>query len=329
MRKKKGFTLVELLVVIAIIALLMGILMPALARVKQLAYQMVCGANLSGLGKAIMIYIADFDDDFPKSGGIGGSWAEELGGIGSGGSDAWEADNEIEAYSPTGNSGDGEGTVTGSLYLLVKYSDVTPSQFLCKGDMARAFILDQQSNILEDLDEAWDFGAFTASSTGHKPAAHVSYSYHQPFGIHRLNALSTPGMAVLADRNPFIASPFTITATAYGTDVDLDQFDYDPDNPNPTLERNGNCLMHQGNGQNVAFNDGSVRFEDRPFCGVNYDNIYAPWDTTLGSMDLARGLGREPFNVMPGPNPSDWVPEDKNDSFLVHETAEGLPVPPR
>jgi prepilin-type N-terminal cleavage/methylation domain-containing protein len=52
--KKKGFTLVELLVVIAIIALLMGILMPALARVRQIAFRMVCGTNLSGIGKAML-----------------------------------------------------------------------------------------------------------------------------------------------------------------------------------------------------------------------------------------------------------------------------------
>ncbi|MCX5647063.1 MAG: type II secretion system protein [Phycisphaerae bacterium] len=46
MRKSKGFTLIELLVVIAIIALLMAILMPALARVKNQARTIGCRSNL-------------------------------------------------------------------------------------------------------------------------------------------------------------------------------------------------------------------------------------------------------------------------------------------
>ncbi|MFC1677180.1 type II secretion system protein [Planctomycetota bacterium] len=315
--RKKGFTLVELLVVIAIIALLMGILMPALARVKQLAYQMVCGSNLSGLGKAILIYTTDFDDDFPKSGGPIGTWEPAIAD--------WEADNEIDAYDS--DPGPGTGTVTSSLYLLVKYTDVTPAQFLCKGDEAIPFILDEQSADLEELNAAWDFGLFVQGTTGHKPSAHVSYSYHQPFGTHTLNALSTAGMAVLADRNPFLASPFTNEATEYGTDEG--QFDYVPGSPNPTLEKNGNCLMHQGNGQNVMFNDGSVRFEDRIFCGVNQDNIYAPWDMDVyyTDADLARGLGDEPPDELPDTS-EDWAAESRTDSFLVHETDEGAGAPP-
>ena len=46
MDKRRGFTLIELLVVIAIIALLMGILMPALARVKKQAKSAACKMNL-------------------------------------------------------------------------------------------------------------------------------------------------------------------------------------------------------------------------------------------------------------------------------------------
>jgi len=72
--RRKGFTLVELLVVIAIIALLMGILMPALARVRQLAFRMTCGTNLSGIGKAMLIYANDYEDELPRAGGRNSEW---------------------------------------------------------------------------------------------------------------------------------------------------------------------------------------------------------------------------------------------------------------
>jgi prepilin-type N-terminal cleavage/methylation domain-containing protein/prepilin-type processing-associated H-X9-DG protein len=67
MQKRKGFTLIELLVVIAIIALLMGILMPALQKVKQQAQEITCRANLRQYSIAQNIYLDDFDDRYPDA----------------------------------------------------------------------------------------------------------------------------------------------------------------------------------------------------------------------------------------------------------------------
>jgi prepilin-type N-terminal cleavage/methylation domain-containing protein len=61
MKIKKGFTLVELLVVIAIIALLMGILMPALGKAREYARRIVCGSNLRQVGIGILTYSSDTD----------------------------------------------------------------------------------------------------------------------------------------------------------------------------------------------------------------------------------------------------------------------------
>jgi prepilin-type N-terminal cleavage/methylation domain-containing protein len=71
MSKRKGFTLVELLVVIAIIALLMSILMPALARVRNQAKNVLCKSNLKQWGIIFSMYTGDHDDYFHKGWGSG------------------------------------------------------------------------------------------------------------------------------------------------------------------------------------------------------------------------------------------------------------------
>ncbi|MEA3225988.1 MAG: type II secretion system protein [Planctomycetota bacterium] len=284
--KKKGFTLVELLVVIAIIALLMGILMPALARVRQIAFRMVCGTNLSGIGKAMLIYSNDYDDELPRSGGRNSTWSGMI--------PNWLAANRFGAYGVAANGDGGMGSISSCFYLLVKYAEVTPKSFICKGDSGTTEFKPADDGAGDrDLIDLWDFGL--------APTEHCSYSYHMPFGLYAMTTSSEPGMAVAADRNPFITSPM-----AEPKDISL----FIPEGGKEAVAI-GNAIQHQEDGQNVLFLDSHVSFEKKPYCGINDDNIYTFWDGGDIRKGSAPFVGAEP--------------QDRTDSLLVHDAEGGAP----
>ncbi len=163
-------------------------------RIKTLSPHLVCGSNLSKIGKAMLIYANDYNGQLPRASGRDTAW---------GGRIMWDATDRFPAFFLSPDGSGGYATISSSFYLLVKYSEVAPKLFICPDDSgATKFNLSDYPNrnpAVEELIDAWDFGPV--------PAKHCSYTYHMPYGLYALNTSCEPGMAVAADRNPWIISP--------------------------------------------------------------------------------------------------------------------------
>jgi len=291
---KKGFTLIELLVVIAIIALLMGILMPALNKARMLAYRLACGANLGGLGKAMELYASENEDTYPRSGGPRSSWSSSVTIT------EWDHPHETKAFRTTGVP---RATITSCWYLLIRTGGVTIDQFLCKSDQSVEefkFILERPF-LAQKLDQAWDFGGGSHAL----PSNYVSYAYQLPFDVpnprdaegepdwvsYCITGVTSSGAPVAADRSPY-----------------LDELGRDKE-----LGDESNSLQHNGEGQNVLYKGGNVHWRDNPKAGIGGDNIY-----TYGK---APGFtnGGDPVGISPKKQGGDAALGSKgdNDALLV------------
>jgi len=291
--KSKGLAPVELLFLIVAMILLVGLLVLLLPRRRSYATRMVCGMNLSGIGKAMLLYANDYRDELPRAGGRNSVWGQLA---------DWMAPDRERAYGLQADGASGATTISSSLYLLVKYAEVPPKTFLCLSARTRK---DRERGVTEfkpgtyrlrdkrlTLTDFWDFGP--------DPSRHVSYAYQMIYGPHRLILWAEPNMAVAADRNPWMDAP-----AAKARDFSLFTPEIPPFNGTSDQARQGNSSRHEGDGQMVMFLDTHVSFERRSYCGIENDNIYTSWDGT----DKVRSRPPKPGSQ----------PAGERDSLLVND----------
>ena len=111
--KAKKIGPVEVLVVVLVCLFALAVVLPATQMSRFDAYRIECGDNLSQIGRAMLIYANDYDDEFPRSGGISTVWAPTI--------PNWRAYNRFMAYGLSANGDGGSASISSSIGPLWFY----------------------------------------------------------------------------------------------------------------------------------------------------------------------------------------------------------------
>jgi prepilin-type N-terminal cleavage/methylation domain-containing protein len=270
-RKNRAFTLIELLVVIAIIALLIGILLPALGKARASARQLKDSTQVRGIVQSMVTWAGNNQDDYP-----------------------WPSNLDTGGGTPTSPLvGEGKNITSNILSVLIFNGFISPELTVGPAEVNSAITVRtayQYSNPNNNTSALWDVSYVGTDSTGGQSTAagetangtatvaraggNNSYAHIIPFGPRRAlwrNTFSAT-QATFANRGPSWSAddvqsytansqngrwPLPANLTANGRNVS--------DQSN-TLQIHGGRTTWEGN---VGFNDNHVNFETK----VNPDGV--------------------------------------------------------